>query len=144
MSPTYFNIFEWFNIMIHELGHFVFGIFNNHFIAVAGGTILACLAPLWGMITFYRQNEFFGIALCFGWLSTVLFHTAIYIADSRVMVLPSLMPGGLHDWNYLLYRMGILQYDMALAFIIKGMATISMLICLTFGAWLLWQMRESS
>jgi len=147
INPMYNSILAPLNLGIHELGHLIFSLFGK-FIGIAGGTILQCLTPLFGAINFYRQQDFFAIALCFGWLSTNLFDVARYVADARLMSLPLVAPFGsedvVHDWNYLLSRMGLLQFDTALAFIIKCVATLSMLACLVFGACLIWQIKNGS
>jgi len=113
---------------------------------VAGGSILQCLVPIISIFIFYRQRDFFAISISFGWLSTNLFYIATYIADSRSMSLPLVSPFGcepLHDWNYILGKMGMLNYDTALASFIRLMAIVSMLICLVYGGWLVWLMLKS-
>jgi hypothetical protein len=133
------------NLGIHELGHFVLSPLGT-FIGILGGTLFQLLIPVGLMINFYQQGDFFAIALCFGWLSTNLFDIAAYVADARSMSLPLVSPFGvenvIHDWNYLLGKMGLLQYDATIAFILRCSATISMLICLIAGFWLLWQMSQ--
>jgi hypothetical protein len=134
------------NLGTHELGHLIFSFFGN-FLKILGGTLLECLAPILGMINFYRQKDFFAISLCFGWLSTVFFDLATYIADAQTMALPLVAPFGsdssiYHDWNYLLSKLGMLQYDSFLAFVVRLMAIISMLVSLISGSWLLLHMRD--
>lgn len=146
VSPEYNSILGGLNLGIHELGHMVFSLFGQ-FVGVAGGSILQCLAPLLGAINFYRQRDFFAIALCFGWLSTNLFSVARYVADARLMELPLVAPFGgsentVHDWNYLLSHLGLLQFDTYISFLIKCAAILSMLTCVLSGAWLLWQMNK--
>jgi hypothetical protein len=145
-NPMYSSLLGALNLGLHEFGHLIFSPFGQ-FLHMLGGTLFQIFAPLLGAINFYRQDDFFSIALCFGWLSTSLFDVARYAADARVMNLPLLSPFGggdpIHDWNYLLSRMGILSFDTALSFIIKCFAVLSMLLCLGMGAWLLWQMHKS-
>ena len=104
--------------------------------------------PMFGVFNFYRQNDFFSIALCFGWLASSLFDAATYIADARTMELPLVAPFGggdgiMHDWNYLLSHMGLLQLDTVIGFLTRCAATVAMCACLAGGAWLLWQMKNS-
>ena len=93
---------------------------------------------------------FFAITLCFGWLSTSLFDVARYVADASKMELPLAVPFGfdadsvIHDWNYILTRLGLLHHEDFLAFILRLAATIAMLVCLGLGARLLWEMRKSN
>lgn len=120
----------------------------GQFIGIAGGTILQCLMPFIGVVNFYRQRDFFAITLCFGWLSTNLFDVARYVADARSMELPLVMLFGnenvIHDWNYLLGKLGILQFDTGIAFFIKILAVLSMLACLFCGGRLIWLMKKST
>ncbi|MCK9603901.1 MAG: hypothetical protein M0R66_06065 [Candidatus Omnitrophica bacterium] len=142
-DPMYNSILGALNLGIHELGHFVFGFFGN-FLGVLGGTLLQCFVPVLSVANFYRQRDFFAIALSFGWLSTNFFDVARYIADARAMELPLVSPFGMgviHDWNHLLGRMGLLEYDHMFSFSIKVLAVISMLACLVAGGWLIWQMK---
>lgn len=145
-DPMYNSILAPVNLGIHELGHFIFSIFGQ-FISMAGGTILQLLAPLFLMINFYRQGDFFAITLCFGWLSTNLFNVATYIADARAMDLPLVMVFGnenvIHDWNYLLSKLGLLQFDTIIAFLVRFLAVLSMLVCLYSGGWLLWKIVKN-
>jgi len=144
-NPIYSSWFGGLNLGIHELGHIVFT-FCGRFIMMAGGSILQCLVPIISIFMFYRQRDFFAITISFGWLSTNLFYVATYIADSRSMSLPLVSPFGsepVHDWNYLLGKMGMLNYDATIASLVRFAAVISMLICLIYGGWLVWCMLKS-
>jgi hypothetical protein len=145
-NPMYTSIIGGLNLGIHELGHMLFSFFGE-FIGIAGGTIVQLLLPVFGVVNFYRQRDFFAIALCFGWLSTNLFNVSVYVSDARSMELPLVAVYGnentLHDWNYLLSKLGILQFDSSLAFLIKSCAVLAMLICFFLGGWLLLQMKKN-
>ena len=144
-NPMYNSIFKGLNLGIHELGHFVF-VFFGRFIEIAGGTILQLLVPLIAIFMFYKQRDYFAIAFSFGWLSTNLFDVATYIADARARALPLVSPGSseyiIHDWNYLLRRMGLLKMDTTIAFFTRVLAVVSMLICLGFGTWIILKMIQ--
>jgi hypothetical protein len=143
LDPMYSSILGPLNLGIHELGHVIFG-FMGQFLGIAGGTIFQLFVPIFAVWNFYRQNDFFSIALSFGWLSTSLFSVATYASDARALELPLVSLFGsdnvVHDWEYLLSTMNILQYDTVVGGIFRILAVISMLICFTAGAWLLWQM----
>jgi len=145
-DPLYSSILGGLNLGIHELGHIVFG-FLGQTMAVAGGTLLQLLAPAIGMVNFYRQDDFFSIALCFGWLSTNLFSVATYAADARRLELPLVTPFGggevIHDWEFLLSRWDILQHDTLIAGIFRAGAVVSMAFCFIAGGWLLWIMATN-
>jgi len=142
-SPLYSSMLGGLNLGIHELGHIVFGFFGQD-LAIAGGTILQLLAPVFAFFNFYRQKDFFAMALSFGWLSTNFFNIAVYVGDARSLSLPLVSVFGqasvYHDWEYLLGRMNLLRYDTVIASGIRFLGVVSMLVCLAGGAWLLWQM----
>jgi len=147
IKPTCCNFFAPLNLVFHEAGHALFSYFG-HFLYMLGGTLLECLMPFFLAFHFYRQREFFGIALCFGWLATVLSGVATYCGDARAMELPLVTvfggggePG--HDWNYLLGKMGVLRYDLEVAFLIRSLGIFSLTTCLGSGVWLIGRMVSS-
>ena len=145
-NAEYNSIFGGLNLGIHELGHIVFMPFGE-FIMIAGGTILQCLVPIISIGIFYNQRDYFAIAVSFGWLSTNLFSVATYLGDARNMALPLVTPFGgeeiIHDWNYLLGKLGLLKFDGTIAFLVRVGAVICMLICLIYGGWIIMQMMKS-
>jgi hypothetical protein len=146
IDPEFQDVFKGLNLGIHEFGHMVFGPLGE-FMAIAGGTILQCAAPVAGMGIFYRQRDFFAIAIAFGWLGTNFFDVAVYARDARAQILPLVSPGGgevIHDWAYLLERLGVLQHDAVVASGFRAAGTISLLICLVFGGWLVGKMMRSA
>ena len=103
-DPGYSNLLTSFDFMVHEFGHLLFSPFG-FFIQTAGGTITQLLAPVLGMYNFYKQSDYFAIALCFGWLATNFYHVSIYVDDARsqTLELASFSIGKpYHDWNYML------------------------------------------
>lgn len=128
-DPQFPGLFGGINLGIHEWGHYVFAPFGE-FMALLGGTLLQCLAPLLAVLAFVRQRDFFAIAVCAGWLSTNLFGVATYVGDARAMQLPLVTPGGgpaMHDWHYLLGRLDLLPYDHAIAAALRVAAVAAML-----------------
>jgi hypothetical protein len=142
-DPMYQSIFKPLNLGIHELGHLIFIPFGK-FLVVAGGTIAQCLVPLISFFMFYKQRDFFAICVSFCWMGTNLFSIAVYMADARKMVLPLVTPFGgeeiIHDWNYLLGKLGLLHSDTVLGGCVRVLAILNMVIGLVFGAWLILKM----
>lgn len=139
-DPLYQDLFKGLNLGIHEIGHVVFNPFGE-FMGIAGGSLLQCLIPLLSTLMFLRQRDYFAIAVCFGWLSTNLFDVATYAEDARKLELPLVSPFGgggetIHDWNYMLDALNIIHEDYLIASILRGMAVISMIACLSLGFWL--------
>ncbi len=145
LDPFYNSVLGPLNLGIHELGHLIF-MYCGMFLNVLGGTFTQCVAPIFGMVNFFRQKDWFSLILCFGWLSTNFFYIALYVGDARAMELPLVSPFGtlvVHDWNYLLGAMHLLNYDRTLSLLFRMLAGISMLICLIAGSWVLYKMAVS-
>jgi hypothetical protein len=150
-NPEYQDIFKGLNLGIHELGHYVFAP-GGEFLHVAGGTLFQCLVPIGSMFMFLRQRDYFAIAVAWGWLATNFYDVAVYAADARSMALPLVSPGApggdiIHDWNFMLENLGWLRFDHVIGQFIRLEATICMMICLGFGAWLcmaMYQFKEQS
>jgi hypothetical protein len=138
------NLFSGINLGIHELGHVVFAPFGM-FLGVLGGSLLQCVAPIAGAFVLRRQSDFFGVAVCGGWLATNLFGVGVYVADARAQALPLVSPFSghpLHDWGYLLGRMGWLGACEELGLLAKLLATAVMALSLALGAWLALRMLQ--
>lgn len=136
-------VFHLLNLPIHELGHLIFGLTRNEFFSYLGGSLIQLLAPIVGMWNFWKQEDFFAIALCFGWLSTNLFSVAAYIHDARSMQIPLVSISGgepIHDWNYILSHLGVLSFDHLIAGFVWVLAILSMLVCYVSGSWILYRM----
>lgn len=122
-SVEYQSIFGAINLGIHEIGHVVFA-FLGDFIGVLGGTLMQLLAPVFTIVIFYRQREYFGISFALVWLATNLFNVAVYIADANLLALPLVSLGAghtIHDWNYILDRMGLLAEANTIALVVEGL-----------------------
>jgi hypothetical protein len=114
---------------------------------VAGGSIAQTAAPLIAAFLFFRQPDFFAIAVCGGWLSSSLFNMATYMADATMLELDVVTIGGgepitPNDWRYLLESAGLLLWDQRLAHALRFAASLLMLASIAFGCWLVWKMRK--
>lgn len=144
-DPEYGSLFAGLNLGIHELGHFLFSPFGE-FLGMAGGTILQCLVPVIGILMFVRQKDAFAVTFALCWLGTNFYHIAPYAADARARELPLVSPvsgAPLHDWHYMLGRLGWLQHDALIGDAFRLAGTLCMGAGLLAGAWLLWQMHAS-
>lgn len=113
LKPNTYTWLDFANLAIHEAGHIVFS-FLGEFIQFLGGTLLQVGFPAVFVWYFWRQQQHFSAALCLFWVSQNLFNVSVYVADARSMQL-ELVGGGEHDWNYLLFEMGLLMHDQAVA-----------------------------
>jgi len=137
-DPEYQGIAKGLNLALHEIGHILFGVFGE-FLGILGGSLFQCLCPAIAFAVFRRQGDRFALAFCFAWLGTNLFDVATYIADARAMELPLVSPFGgdgeiIHDWNWILDRLGWLAHDQALAGFTRLLGTLAFLTFLIWGS----------
>ncbi|HEY7863531.1 MAG TPA: hypothetical protein VIE39_07725 [Thermoanaerobaculia bacterium] len=129
---------------IHELGHLVtMGL--GTFVSVACGSLFQVLAPLLVGALLARQRDYFGVCFAAGWLGYSLTSLSVYVGDARARQLPLLgfTDDPIHDWNYLLGKLGLLSADKALAGALRVGAAAVWLSGIACGAWLLWRMATS-
>jgi hypothetical protein len=66
--------------------------------------------PILFLSYFAFQRQLFAAGFTAFWLGNNLINVSVYIKDARVMLLP-IIGGGIHDWNYLLGKVGWLTQD---------------------------------
>jgi hypothetical protein len=111
LSPSTYRWLDLVNLVFHEAGHAVFGFFGD-FLGVLGGTLMQVLIPAiaTGHFVLYGQR-WSGMVTLF-WVSQSLFNVSVYVKDARAQALPLLGGDGvIHDWNWLLGRLGLLSWD---------------------------------
>ena len=143
-DPDSSTMFSGITLAFHEMGHLIFG-FAGHFIGSLMGSGTQVLIPIIVMIVFYRQPDYFGIAVGGYWLSFSLFELARYVGDARTMELPlvGFTDDPEHDWHYLLSTTGLLNLDTTFAFLLRVVATLTGAVSLAFAIWLLMQMARN-
>lgn len=142
-NPDYFGFIRYFDLIIHEAGHWVFMPFGET-LTILGGSLLQLIVPLVFVFSFWRQFDYFGASFCLVLLGDNLFYVATYIADARAQILPLL--GGDnsgHDWYALLSRWNMLNYDTMIASVVNLLGTIIMVIGVVWSGWVLWMMHEN-
>ena len=118
-----------FNLIMHEAGHWVFGIFGR-FLGILGGSLMQVLVPFVFAVAFFGQRQPLGVAFCLMWTGQSSLEVATYAGDAVARSLPLL--GGeavVHDWHWLLLELGWLSHT---EFIAAGLAFASWFI-LGFG-----------
>ena len=97
------------NLIFHEAGHVLFLVFGE-FLQVLGGSLTQVLIPAACAAYFALRRQPAACAAALFWAGESLTNVAIYVADARRLALPLLGgDGGIHDWNYLLGRLGLLN-----------------------------------
>lgn len=129
LNPMNGSIIGAFNLLMHEAGHWIFGIFGQ-FIGILGGSLLQVLIPLSCAAAFCIQNQralsmsnLLGIAFCLMWAGQSLTEVAHYALDAQTMALPLIGGEGvIHDWNWLLREMGLLNATQVIGASIRALA----------------------
>lgn len=130
LSIGKFHFIDYLNLLIHEGGHGIFKIFGG-FIYTLGGTLMQLIIPSMFIVYYFVNKKKFLAQIFLVWLGENLINISIYIKDARTKQLPLL--GGnkvYHDWNYLLSKINLLEYDQLIGNIVIIFAIISFLIAL--------------
>jgi hypothetical protein len=131
------------NLVFHEAGHVIVAL-GGEFIGILGGSLMQVLIPVVCGVALLQRGDPFGVALCGLWTGQSMVNVAIYVGDARQLALPLL--GGehvIHDWNYLLGRLGLLEWDRFLAGMITLMAVLTILASALLGTLALFSDQES-
>lgn len=128
------------NLPFHEAGHVIFSPFGR-FIQVLGGTLGQWLIPLIVTISFVVKADRFAASVGLWWLGQSFMDCAPYMDDARAGQL--MLIGGVtgsevvdyHDWEIILTRLGLMQYDHVIARISFGCGVLLMLTALVWGGW---------
>jgi hypothetical protein len=147
-TGDYRSWFAGITLGFHELGHLLFSGLGRTWMLL-GGSILQLLIPAAaGVYLLFRQRDWFGLAVCMGWLSTSLFELAVYMDDANRLNLPLVGFGEevLHDWETLLTEAHLLNHAQTIAQVTQLLAVFALAGALALGGWLLfvmWQSRKS-
>jgi hypothetical protein len=128
------------NLLFHEAGHPVLGLFSSR-LETYGGTIGQLVFPCVQAVSFWRKGQALGFAAACIWFFENWFNIARYMADARRLELP-LLGGGDHDWNTILTRWDLLQYDTRIASALNLAAWIGIAAVCGWVLWRAWQDRQ--
>ena len=131
------------NLPFHEAGHVIFSPFG-HFIQVLGGTLGQWLVPLVVTVSFLFKADLFAASVGLWWLGQSFMDIAPYMDDARAGQL--MLLGGVtgsevedyHDWEIILTRLGLMQYDHVIARISFSCGVLLMFAALIWGGWTLY------
>ena len=142
-DPESSTMFSGITFAFHEMGHLIFA-FTGHFLGSLMGSGTQILIPLIVIFLFYRQPDYFGMAVGGFWLSFSMFELARYVGDARAMELPlvGFTDDPEHDWHYLLSTLGLLNLDTTLAFLLRVVAFGVGAASFWFAIWLLITMAK--
>ena len=138
-EPGFVVLLDHANLLFHEAGHPVVGLFSSR-LETYGGTIGQLVFPCVLAVSFWRKGEALGFAAACIWFFENWFHIARYLADARAQALP-LVGGGDHDWNTILTRWGLLQYDTRIAALLRLAGWLGIAATCAWVAWRAWRDR---
>jgi len=132
------------NLPFHEAGHIFFTPFGR-FIQILGGTLGQLLIPIIVTGTFIYQHQPYAASIGLWWLGENFMDIAPYMDDARAGQL--MLLGGVtgsevedyHDWEGILGRLGMMQYDHTLARAAFSLGVLIMLMALCWGGCILWR-----
>ncbi|MBO6795082.1 MAG: hypothetical protein JJ895_14325 [Balneolaceae bacterium] len=121
---------DWVTLFIHEAGHTIFGIFGFRFLAILGGTLLQILIPTLILASAYWNRQKWLMQLSLFWLGFSWLDTAAYCSDAKYQNLPLIgnLPKSAHDFTNMLNQMGLLDYYMAIAWILFSIGVACLLV----------------
>lgn len=130
------------NLPFHEAGHVLLSPFGR-FLQVLGGTLGQLSIPLAVAVSFALKGNYFAVSVGCWWLGQSFMDCAPYIDDARAGQL--MLLGGVtgsevddyHDWEYILTRLGMMQYDHFIARFFFGCGLIITVAALLWGGYVL-------
>jgi hypothetical protein len=123
-DPYRWHFIDGVDLIIHEAGHVIFMPFGE-FVSIAGGSLFQVIVPAVFAGYFFRQRQFWSAALVLFWLGQSMLNVAVYAGDAVALQLPLI--GGddsIHDWNYMLDRLGMLQSTQTISGLIRLCGTV--------------------
>jgi len=134
------------NLPFHEAGHIFFRPFGS-FMTSLGGSLGQLLMPLACLAVFLlKTRDTFAAAFALWWSGENFMDLAPYINDARSLTLPllggntgSTSPYGFHDWEFILHRSGLSNYDHTLARMADRLGMILIICALVWGGYLLYK-----
>jgi hypothetical protein len=139
-EPGFVFLLDHANLLFHEAGHPAIGLFSSR-LETYGGTIGQFVFPCMLAVSFWRKRETLGFAAACIWFFENWFNIARYMADARSLELP-LLGDGDHDWNTILNRWDLLQYDTRIAAALKLAGWIGIVAVCNWVLWRAWHDRR--
>ena len=134
-----------FDLVVHEAGHPLFGLFGWRFLGILGGTLLQLTPPVAAALVFWRRRQAASVATVVAWLGVNLVHVGEYAADARARALPLVNADASgHDWGNMLGALGLVEQGRAIGGVIGALGWALQLLGPAWAAalWLRWRLEE--
>jgi hypothetical protein len=132
------------DLVFHEAGHPLFGLFGWRFLMILGGTLLQLTPPVAAAVVFWRRGQPASLAAVLVWLGVNLVNVGRYAADAQARALPLLnADADGHDWWNMLRALGLLEQCHAIggAIGLLGWALQALAPAWAAALWLRWRVR---
>ena len=141
-EPGFMFLVDHANLLFHEAGHPAVGLFSTR-LEPYGGTMGQLVFPIVLAVSFWRKGQALGVAAGCIWFFENWLNIARYMADARTLQL-LLVGGGDHDWNTILFRWNLLQYDTTIAAVLRVVAWTGIAASCAWVGWRAWMDRGRS
>lgn len=134
-----------FDLVVHEAGHPLFGLFGWRFLGALGGTLLQLTPPLVAAAAFWRRRQAGSLATAVAWLGVNLVNVGEYAADAKDRALPLVNADASgHDWGNMLGALGLVEQGRAIGGAIGALGWALQLLGPAWAAllWLRWRLEE--
>ena len=135
-EPGFVFLLDHANLLFHEAGHPVAGLLSSR-LEPYGGTLGQLAFPCVLAVAFWRKGQPLGFAAACIWFFENWLNIARYLADARAQEL-QLVGGGDHDWNTILTRWDLLQYDTRIAALLRLAGWLGIAATCAWVAWRAW------
>jgi hypothetical protein len=123
-DPYQWHLIDGVNLVIHEAGHLFFSPFGE-FTMIAGGSLFQVIMPALFVGYFLYQRQLYSAALVLFWVGESVLNVSVYAGDAVALQLPLLGgEGSMHDWNYMLGSLNLLDSTTQVAGAIRLLGTI--------------------
>ena len=142
-DPLRGDFFSGITLGIHELGHLLLA-WGGPVLSVPAGSAAQVAAPIAAGFLLARQRDYFGVTVAGAWLASSLHGLAAYVGDARAQELPlvALTADPIHDWNWILGKLGLLSWDQALATLLRIASFGLWAASVAAGGWLCLEMAK--
>lgn len=96
------------DLFMHEGGHGIFKIFGQ-FMYFLGGSLIQVIIPVAAVIVFLKTSGLRSLIGTLYWLGHNLINISIYVGDAPKQQLTLISRHAIHDWRWILGRMGMLD-----------------------------------
>jgi len=134
------------NMPVHESGHWIFGILNNHILLSLGGSLFQVMMPLvFCLVLLIQQRDLLGASVGLWWMFQNFIDVAPYIDDALRMKLTLIngvtgaeSPYGDHDWNYILCETGLILKCEEIAKVVNAIGYVGIVLSCLWAGWSLY------